>query len=615
VYKVQHIRLDKILALKVLFEHTHQNPRMIKRFEREARATCRIGHDNIVEITDFSRDRSVGYYFVMEHLMGETLADRLRSLGPMDPARLIHVSMQIADALAATHAKGIVHRDLKPDNIFLVRKRDIPDFVKVLDFGIAAMSDLEEEVPRLTRHGAMLGTPAYMSPEQAEAKTADHRADIYSFGVVLYEMATGTVPFNNASSLAVLEMHRTTKPIPPRTARPELETPVEIEKIIMRALRKPLTERYQSMREMYNDMAQLAKQMDMSSLDSPLPRIRVDQPPALPPDDINAEEPEWLDEDLVLLDDGEGDGGTPHPTVALPNTPVRMDSDLKRASAKGASNDSESAEKTRKHPSNDVTVIASRKYDSTESRDTLSVRPLADRNSKPFWRQPALLIVLGFMVTLGAYIGVQQFMKANTTNETSTKPANKAQPDGQTPPQVTAAGSNEKLSGGQSRDNQKTPGRVATDSPVRVGSTKTTKHTAPAVVAGTLRPVTLPADAVKNTPVPRRTWDKPIPEQRRPNRPLEMTGLPPYVQITISSDPAGAAVYVNNKLRGVTPLALKVVPQDTSVPVEIRRKGYKTKKRTVVPNNNSSFHVKLTRTGGRKGAKVRRGGSTYDLWD
>ena len=302
VYKVQHIRLDKTLALKVLFEHSHQNPRMIKRFEREARATCRIGHDNIVEITDFARDRRVGYYFVMEYLEGETLCDRLRTLGPMPTPSLIHVGCQIADALAATHGKGIVHRDLKPDNIFLVRKRS-EDFVKVLDFGIAAMGDLEEDVPRLTRQNMMLGTPAYMSPEQAEGRPPDHRADIYSLGIILYEMATGAVPFRNGASLAVLEMHRSTPPTPPRTARPDLDIPQAVERIILRALRKPVAQRYQTMREVYNDLVALGREMDMSGVDGRRPDVLVDRPPPLPRDDVDTEEPEWLDEDLVLMDD------------------------------------------------------------------------------------------------------------------------------------------------------------------------------------------------------------------------------------------------------------------------------------------------------------------------
>ena len=305
VYKVQHIRLDKTLALKVLFEHTHQNPRMIKRFEREARATCRIGHDNIVEITDFARDRRVGYYFVMEYLDGETLSERLRKLGPMPAARMVHIGCQIADALAATHSKGIVHRDLKPDNTFLVRKRHEEDFVKVLDFGIAAMGDLEEPGPRLTRHGAMLGTPAYMSPEQAEGKPADHRADIYSLGIILYELATGKVPYRNAAAMAVLEMHRSTEPVPPRKARPDLDLPPALEQVILRCLRKPVTQRYQSMREVYNDLVTVSQRIDMSSVLGRRPDLRVDTPPPPPPDDVEVEEPEWLDEDLVLLDDSD----------------------------------------------------------------------------------------------------------------------------------------------------------------------------------------------------------------------------------------------------------------------------------------------------------------------
>ena len=327
VYKVQHIRLDKILALKVLFEHTNQNPRMIKRFEREARATCRIGHDNIVEITDFARDRRVGYYFVMEHLQGETLAERLRRLGPIPASRIVHIGCQIADALAATHSKGIVHRDLKPENIFLVRKRNEDSFVKILDFGIAAMGDLEEAMPRLTRHGQMLGTPAYMSPEQAEGKPPDHRSDIYSLGIILYEMTTGQVPYQNAASMAVLEMHRSREPDPPRQARPDLEIPPALERVVLRALRKQMAQRYQTMREVYNDLVNVSQQIDMSEMDQTTrrPEVRVDGPPTPQPEDIEPEEPEWLDEDLVLLED---DPGLP-PTMAI-QIPVALDMDPTR---------------------------------------------------------------------------------------------------------------------------------------------------------------------------------------------------------------------------------------------------------------------------------------------
>jgi serine/threonine-protein kinase len=305
---------------------------MIKRFEREARATCRIGHENIVGITDFARDSRVGYYFVMEHLVGETLGSRLQKLGPMPSPQIIHVACQIADALAATHAKGIVHRDLKPDNVFLVRKRDENSFVKILDFGIVGMADMDDAQPRLARHEAMRGTPAYMSPEQAEGQNPDHRSDIYSLGIMLYELATGQVPYRNAAALAVLEMHRSSEPTPPREARPDLEILPALERIILRALRKSPAQRYQSMREVYNDMVNLSQQIDMRGVMGRLPEHRVDGPPTPAPEDIETEEPEWLDEDLVLLDDGADTnddlapiGPTQPMASALDNAPTLMD--------------------------------------------------------------------------------------------------------------------------------------------------------------------------------------------------------------------------------------------------------------------------------------------------
>ena len=445
VYKVQHVRLDKTLALKVLFEHTHQNPRMIKRFEREARATCRIGHDNIVEITDFARDRRVGYYFVMEYLAGETLCERLRKLGPMPVARIIHVGCQIADALAATHSKGIVHRDLKPDNIFLMRKRHEEDFVKVLDFGIAAMGASDEQAPRLTRHGAMLGTPAYMSPEQAEGKPADNRSDIYSLGIILYEMATGKVPYRNAASMAVLEMHRSTEPIPPRKARPDLDIPSAMEAIILRALRKSVSQRYQSMREVYNDLVNISHQIDMSGVQARRPEVRVDAPTA-PLQSAEPEEPEWLDEDLVLLDDE--DLIEEEPTQAMPvvssgiildDDPTRVDSFPGHYAAPAAPTgpmlvrDADILDSSPAIPEanaspgvTEETVAATvalpsevRQDDSHSepkwtsepvpvrpepARTSPSTRAQSGRRKPSVWQRPPVLIAVGFLLTVGLWL-------------------------------------------------------------------------------------------------------------------------------------------------------------------------------------------------------------------
>ncbi len=188
VYEAEHVIIEKRVALKVLRDDFSQKQDVVERFRQEAKSASRIGHEHIVEIYDFGETPSGQSYFVMEYLEGEDLANVLAREGTVSADRAVRIAVQCCKALGAAHAKGIVHRDMKPENIFLVHRDDEPDFVKIVDFGIAKMSDLDAggEGRKLTKTGMIFGTPEYMSPEQAQGKPPDHRVDIYAMGVILY---------------------------------------------------------------------------------------------------------------------------------------------------------------------------------------------------------------------------------------------------------------------------------------------------------------------------------------------------------------------------------------------------------------------------------------------
>jgi len=255
VYRCSHKIIGKKVAMKVLRADLARETEATERFLNEAKAASSIGNPHIIDISDFGQFADGATYFVMEYLDGQPLSAVVRSTGAQPLPRLISIAAQLAEGLLAAHTAHIVHRDLKPDNIFLVTRGQNKDFVKILDFGIAKVSNAAE---RLTRAGAVFGTPHYMSPEQAAGSTVDHRGDIYSFGVILYEMASGRVPFDADNFMGILTQHIYKAPLPLRALVPRPEgVPPGLEAIILKCLSKRPDQRFQTMQEVLDDLHKL----------------------------------------------------------------------------------------------------------------------------------------------------------------------------------------------------------------------------------------------------------------------------------------------------------------------------------------------------------------------
>ncbi len=255
VYEAKHTVIGKRVALKVLLDKHAEKDQSVARLKQEARLASSIGHENIIDITDFGTTDTGRTFVVMEYLDGESLGSVIASKGRLGSQRAIRIGKQIASALGAAHDKGIVHRDIKPENIFVLT-RDGQDFIKVLDFGISKSLVADDEDVRLTQTGMVLGTPLYMSPEQAQGDDdLDHRIDIYALGVILYEAVTGEVPFRGKNYLNILTQVISDDPKFASEYVPDLDQ--NLESVICKAMAKDREERYQSMEEFASDLEQL----------------------------------------------------------------------------------------------------------------------------------------------------------------------------------------------------------------------------------------------------------------------------------------------------------------------------------------------------------------------
>jgi serine/threonine protein kinase len=252
VYRAEHPVIGKSIAVKLLHSHLAQDQETLARFLQEARAANQIKHDNIVDIIDFESTEDGDYFLLMEYLTGKTMQEALQKESPMAPVRLGKIGLQICSALYAAHQKGIIHRDLKAENVFLITHAGRTDFVKVLDFGVAKVLKATASSPK-TRVGSFIGSPICIAPEQALGMEVDGRADIYSLGVLLYHMATGSPPFRQGEALVMLSQHLS-KPAPPlRQKNSAVSQPLEA--LVLRCLEKNREARFASMKELARALA------------------------------------------------------------------------------------------------------------------------------------------------------------------------------------------------------------------------------------------------------------------------------------------------------------------------------------------------------------------------
>lgn len=264
VYRATHLLIDRPVAIKVLNSRFVEDEAAQIRFRREARAAGRLQHANAVTVTDFGTTTDGYVYIVMELLEGRTLREVLAHDAPLDTARAVSLMLQISAAVGAAHEAGIIHRDLKPANIFIVQRPSTPASVKVLDFGIAklAAEALEEDDRMtLTQVGVMIGTPRYMSPEQCDGVQLTPASDVYSLGIILYEMLTGITPFTGSTPLAVAMKHSSSPPRPPSEIVGTI--PPAIESVVLHALEKNPNDRPANADEFRRELYATAEQLGL----------------------------------------------------------------------------------------------------------------------------------------------------------------------------------------------------------------------------------------------------------------------------------------------------------------------------------------------------------------
>jgi serine/threonine-protein kinase len=243
VYRAWQRQMDRQVAVKILHRDLIRDEQVVRRFRREAQAAARLSHPNIITVYLVGDTPDGLPFMVMEFVEGRSLDAICADEAPLDVGRALQITRQIASALAEAHEQGIVHRDLKPANILLADKRGMPDFVKVLDFGIAKLLRSADQ-SQITQTGTIFGTPYYLSPEQASGDDVDHRSDLYSLGVMLFRMVTGQLPFAEAAAMDVLVQQIKTPPPRPTALQPGL--PPAVEQLILRLLAKTADQRFQS---------------------------------------------------------------------------------------------------------------------------------------------------------------------------------------------------------------------------------------------------------------------------------------------------------------------------------------------------------------------------------
>lgn len=268
VYSATQEPINRKVAVKILHQHLMEDRRVARRFQREAEAASRFSHPNSIGIFDFGQTEEGSLYIAMEYIVGRDLAEIISKEAPLAPERAVRIAVQVLNALHLAHASRIIHRDLKPENIM---SSDLPghkDFVKVCDFGIAKIQQqpgAQGQESALTMFGMICGTPYYMSPEQAKGEELDGRTDLYSMGVIIYEMLTGEVPFRGSTPVEVIARHLTDPPLPPSKMRPDIRIPRALEAVVMRAMSKRREDRFKDAQDFASELENALKEAEFQA--------------------------------------------------------------------------------------------------------------------------------------------------------------------------------------------------------------------------------------------------------------------------------------------------------------------------------------------------------------
>src|ERR1041385_2991993 len=262
VYRARHLSMDRPVAIKFLHQRLVEDEAARNRFQAEARAAVKLCHPNAVSVTDFGQTSEGVHYIVMELLEGRTLREILNREAPLETARATSIMLQASDAVSAAHVAGIIHRDLKPSNILVTQSADQPAVVKVLDFGIATFfADDDEDAPVLAHTNTVIGTPRYMSPEQHNGNELTPASDVYSLGVILYEMLAGMAPFTGSTPVEIAQKHANDPPHAPREIVAAI--PEDVERIILKALEKQPADRFANAAEFRHELLATAERLGL----------------------------------------------------------------------------------------------------------------------------------------------------------------------------------------------------------------------------------------------------------------------------------------------------------------------------------------------------------------
>jgi len=265
VYRARHLLMDRPVAIKVLHQRLVEDEVARVRFHMEARAAVLLQHSNAVSVTDFGQTSEGCVYIVMELLEGRTLREILSREAPIETARAVSIILQVSAAVAAAHEAGIIHRDLKPANILVTQSADQPAIVKVLDFGIATLAsdklDDDESATTLAQKNPVIGTPRYMAPEQSNGLELTPAADVYSLGVILYEMLTGMAPFTGSTPAEIAQKHTNDPPQPPRSIVAAI--PEDVERVVLHALEKQSSDRPANAAEFRRELLEAAERLGL----------------------------------------------------------------------------------------------------------------------------------------------------------------------------------------------------------------------------------------------------------------------------------------------------------------------------------------------------------------